>query len=125
MLYEVITFSDHLTGESAIEYQWSEVNDDSGQTIFRQIAFPNTLTWDNRDVAANATKGYYGAVTLTPFIGLGDTGSGAQLKGDFRAYKGFGTDNRFVLAGRAQIGGVFGPSLASTPRDYLFSYNFV
>jgi len=113
-------FNDRLTGESAVEYQWSEVNDDSGRTIFRQVAFPNTFTWDNRDVAANATKGYYGMVTLTPFVGLGDTGSGAQLKGDFRAYRGFGTDNRFVLAGRAQIGGVFGPSLATTPRDYLF-----
>ncbi len=102
-----------------IQYDWQKVTDDSGDTIYRQISGPSFLLWDNRDNAFDAKHGYYGRVGLTPFYGLGDsTGSGMQLTSDLRAYKAFG--GRFVIAARAQVGGVFGPSLEKTPRDYLF-----
>lgn len=113
-------FSERLSGEAALQYEWSQVTDSSGRDIFRQISLPISATWDNRDEATDATRGYYGMLEVMPFFGLGGTGSGARLEGDFRAYRGFGENDRFVLAGRAQIGGVFGPSLADTPRDYLF-----
>lgn len=112
-------FNDRLTGETGIAYIWSKVSDDYGDTIFRQIAFPNTLTWDNRDNKTDATRGYYGLLTVTPFYGLGDsTDSGLQLIGDARAYKSIG-DN-LVLAARGQIGAVYGTGLGKTPRSYLF-----
>lgn len=113
-------FNPRLTGSAGVAYGWSKVTDASGQTFFRQIALPLTATWDNRDSATDATRGYYGKLELTPFYGLSDTGSGARLSGDFRAYRALDAEARFVLAGRAQIGGVFGPSLEDTPRDYLF-----
>lgn len=113
-------FNPRLTGSAGVEYGWSRVEDSLGTTIFRQIAVPLALTWDNRDTVTDATRGYYGKATLTPFVGLSGTGSGAQMTGDFRAYRGFGAEDRFVLAGRLQLGAVFGPSLEDTPRDYLF-----
>lgn len=113
-------FNPRLTGFGGIAYEWSQVDDDLGQTRFRQVAFPLGATWDDRDNATDATRGYFGDVTLTPFKGLGETGSGARLTGDFRTYRGFGENNRFVIAGRAQIGAVFGPTLLQTPRNYLF-----
>uniref|UniRef100_UPI0035B4E6B7 autotransporter assembly complex protein TamA n=1 Tax=Paenirhodobacter enshiensis TaxID=1105367 RepID=UPI0035B4E6B7 len=114
-------FSDRLTGESGTAYIWSKVKDDYGDTIFRQIAFPNSLTWDNRDDKTDAKRGYYGLLRATPFYGLGQTtGSGMQLVADFRAYKALGTEERLVLAGRGQFGAVYGPSLGRTPRSYLF-----
>jgi translocation and assembly module TamA len=113
-------FNPRLTGSAGVEYNWSKVEDDVGTTIFRQVAFPIGLTWDNRDTPTDATRGYYGKATLTPFLGLSGTGSGAQMTGDFRTYRGFGAQDRFVLAGRLQFGAVFGPSLEDTPRDYLF-----
>lgn len=113
-------FNPRLSGEAGLQYEWSQIDDASGQTIFRQISLPLGLTWDNRDNAADATRGYYGDIELMPFFGLAGTGSGARLEGDFRAYRAFGENDRFVLAGRMQVGGVFGSSLADTPRDYLF-----
>ena len=53
-------------------------------------------------------------------MGFGTTGSGARLKTDLRAYRGFGADNRLVLAGRLQTGVVLGSGLIDTPRDDLF-----
>ena len=113
-------FNDRLTGELAIEYNWAEIADVTGTRQFRQVALPMGLEWDNRDDPLDATEGYYGALDVTPYKGLGDTGSGVQIKGDFRTYRGFGTDDRFVLAGRAQFGAVYGSGLAETPREYLF-----
>ena len=113
-------FSARLSGEAGIGYEWSQITDTADRTIFRQVTLPLAATWDNRDIPADPTRGYFGQLDLMPFYGLGTTGSGARLQGDFRAYRAFGGNGRFVLAGRAQIGGVFGPSLAATPRDYLF-----
>lgn len=113
-------FNDHLVGETKIELAWSDVDDDGDISYFRRLALPSTLTWDDRDNSADATRGYYAEVGLTPFLGFAGTGSGLRTTADLRAYKGFGAEGRFVLAGRAQIGAVFGPDLAQTPRDYLF-----
>ena len=113
-------FNERLTGEVAVQSQWAKVEYDGGMDIFRYVSFPGTLTWDNRDTPTDATRGYYGKVGVSPFIGLSGTGSGVQFTADARTYKGFGANNRFVLAGRVQAGGVFGPSIADTPRDYLF-----
>lgn len=114
-------FSDKLTVDTAIKYGWSKVTDSSGETFFRQIYFPTTAIYDNRNNDLDPTKGYYIKTGLTPFVGLGgETGTGAQLSTDLRGYKGFGARDRFVLAGRLQLGRVFGSSLGETPRDYLF-----
>jgi translocation and assembly module TamA len=113
-------FNERLSGEMGLGYEWSQVTDINGRTIYRQVTLPLALTWDNRNVTTDATRGYYGKLDLMPFYGLGTTGSGVRLQGDFRAYRPIGGSDRFVLAGRVQIGGVFGPTLIATPRDYLF-----
>ena len=113
-------FSPKLSAEAGIGYDWAKIEDATGALIYRQMTFPLSVTWENRNLPADATRGTYAKVDLMPFYGLGTTGSGARLQGDFRIYRGFGVDDRFVLAGRAQIGGVFGSDLAETPRDYLF-----
>lgn len=112
--------NDRLSGEIGLKYAISKVRENGTSRTFEQLALPIALTWDNRDNPLDATEGYYGEAIATPFLGFGTTGSGAQLKGDFRAYRGFGNADRFVLAGRAQMGAVFGSDLAETPRDYLF-----
>lgn len=112
-------FNPRLTGEFGVSYGWTEVTDDFSITRYRQLALPMNLTWDNRDVPLDATKGYYLTADATPFLGFGSTGSGAQLKADLRAYRALGS-GRFVLAGRAQVGAVVGSGLLETPREYLF-----
>jgi translocation and assembly module TamA len=113
-------FSDERTGSIGIGYRQSRVEDAAGTTDFRLITFPVTYAWDRRDDRLDATEGFYLDARVTPFLGLGSTGSGARLQGDARVYRGLGEGNRVVLAARLQYGAVLGPTLAETPREYLF-----
>ncbi|NBB98475.1 MAG: BamA/TamA family outer membrane protein [Alphaproteobacteria bacterium] len=85
---------------------------------YRLLLMPLEATYDRRDDAKNPRSGYYLNATLTPFMGISGTGSGARATMDLRGYHALG--DRLVLAGRAQLGAVYGPSLQRTPRDFLF-----
>lgn len=112
--------SERLTADAAIKYVSSRVTDASGETTYKILAFPGKITWDRRDEPTDAKHGFWLSGDVTPFIGFGDTGSGAQIIGEGRAFRSFGTDDRFTLAGRARLGSVIGPEIGETPRDYLF-----
>jgi translocation and assembly module TamA len=113
-------FSDERSGSVGIGYRQSRVEDAAGTTDFRLITFPVTYTWDRRDDRLNPTEGFFLDARVTPFLGLDGTGSGARVQGDARVYRGLGDGGRVVLAARLQYGGVFGPDLAQTPREFLF-----
>ena len=113
--------SDQLTGDIALQYRALRVDDDSGRTNFRLVALPGSITWDKRDDQNDAKRGYWLSGGMIPFVGLQDeTGSGAQITAEGRAYYSFGASDKFTLAGRARLGTVAGPEIAETPRDYLF-----
>ncbi|WP_134724798.1 autotransporter assembly complex protein TamA [Paracoccus luteus] len=112
--------SERLTGDVKLEYRQSRVTDDTGTTDFTVVALPATVTWDRRDEPTDAKRGYWLTGTVTPFSGLDETGSGLRADAEARAYRSFGADDRFTLAGRARAGSVWGPDIAETPRDYLF-----
>lgn len=112
--------SDRLTGNAAIQYRFQRVEDANGTTNFRVIALPLNVTWDRRDVPNDAKRGTWLSADVTPFLGFGETDSGAQLIGEGRAYTSFGREDRFTIAGRARLGTVVGSDIAATPRDYLF-----
>ena len=113
-------FSDRLTADAALEYQYSRVFDANGRTDFKVLALPMDVIWDRRDQPNNAKRGFYLSAELTPFAGQGDTSSGLRALGEARVFQSFGTDDRFTLAGRARAGSVFGSALETTPRNYLF-----
>lgn len=111
-------FSDDLEGELGIEIRHSRVEDVTGVQRFQLLSFPVSATLDRRDNTLNPTDGYYLRAELRPFVGFGDTSSGGRLFADGRIYQALG--ERVVLAGRAQLGSVVGPSVADAPPDYLF-----
>ncbi len=113
-------FSPQLTVTAGLSYEAADVRYKGGKQHYQLIAVPTTLAWDRRDKPLDAARGFYLGATATPFLGFGSTGSGAQLTADGRVYRGFGVDDRVVLAARVQMGTVVGPTLLSTPRDYLF-----
>ena len=113
-------FGDHLSAEAGIRYFAESVSDAAGSTDYRVLALPVRLTWDSRDDPADARRGIYLDTELTPFSGFAAAQSGGQVKADARAYRGFGTDDRFVLAGRVQVGTVIGPDLPHTPTEFRF-----
>ncbi len=112
--------SDRLSAEAGLSYIHASARDAGGRTEFDLLALPVSVTWDSRDNPTDAQKGYYLDAEITPFLGFGDTGSGARFASDARAYRSFGADGRFVLAGRFQLGTIVGPSLVDTPPDFLF-----
>ncbi len=113
-------FSDRLTARAGITYSYIEGRDSVGTFRYRNLSLPLGATWDRRNDARNATRGFYLDAELKPFLGFGTTGSGARLTFDGRAYRGFGTGERVVLAARLQGGAIAGASLLDVPRDDLF-----
>ena len=114
--------SERLTGDIALQYRRSKVDDDSdGVSDFEVLALPIAVTWDRREpLMTDAKRGFWVQGELTPFAGFQDTGSGVRAAGEARAYRSFGATDRFTLAGRARAGSIFGPEIDETPREYLF-----
>jgi translocation and assembly module TamA len=112
--------SDRLTLRGGLQVRGQRVTDLTGDYTFYNLALPLGATYDGRNDKFSATKGYFVAAELTPFLGWDGTGSGGRLTLDGRAYKGFGTERPIVFAGRVQVGSIFGSTLEETPRDYLF-----
>ncbi|MFB2594626.1 autotransporter assembly complex family protein [Paracoccus sp. p4-l81] len=113
-------FSDTLTGTAGFSLRHWRGTDPVGSFSYTLLAAPITLTWDRRDDKTNAKKGFYLGGELTPWYGLKDTGSGARLRMDGRAYRSFGSDDHVTLAGRVQLGTIIGADAADTPYEYLF-----
>lgn len=112
--------SDELEGTFSLGYRFIDTEDAFGEREFSLLTASLGATYDTRDNDLNPTRGFYLQATGTPFLGLDKTESGLLFTSDARTYYGLGADNRFVLAGRAQLGSVWGPSLSETVPDYLF-----
>ena len=119
-------FSDSLTGRVDLAYsiidgtEFSEDRITSTDFQFRSLSLPVGLVWDRRDNKTDAKRGYYVETEVKPFLGFGTTGSGVRATADLRGYRGFGAEERFVVAARAQVGVVTGANLLEVPRDDLF-----
>ncbi|MFC7705896.1 autotransporter assembly complex family protein [Plastorhodobacter daqingensis] len=114
-------FTDRITGEVALDLRYERVEDELGRITYSTLALPTRGIWDRRNSTLNPTGGTFLEATVTPFAGLSDAaGHGARLSFDGRAYRGFGSDDRFVVAGRVQGGSVIGAGLFETPREFLF-----
>lgn len=113
-------FSEELNASFGLGYRYIDTKDAFGEREFQLLTATFGATYDTRNVELNPTEGFYLSTTGTPFLGLDDTESGFRLISDARAYVGLGADDKYVLAGRAQIGSVWGPSLEDTVPDYLF-----
>ena len=113
-------FSDTLEAEFAAALFYAETTDVLGDRRFFLFTLPTSLTWDRRNDKLDATRGTYLKAQAIPFISLDSGGTGAWLHGDGRAYRGFGAEDRFVLAGRVQVGSVFAGDSGDIPPDYGF-----
>ncbi len=113
--------SNDLTVRAALGYDYSRVKDLNGQlSIFRTVSLPIGALYDSRNEKTDATRGFFVDGEVKPFYGLSGTDSGARLHVDARTYYGFGATDRIILAGRVQVGAVFGGDIDKVPRDYLF-----
>ena len=111
---------DTMTLKGAAFYERSRFDDDLGTRDFSLAGLTTGFLFDNRDEATNATRGFYVDVTAEPFYEFNFDNAALRATVEARTYFGFGAERRFVLAGRAKIGGIWGPDLAETPPDRLF-----
>jgi translocation and assembly module TamA len=98
----------------------SEVEDNFGKRDFSIYGVPVRIKYDARDDIVEPTRGYYIGATAFPYLGYSDAENGLMVTGDFRTYRGFGLDNKLVVAARVQVGSIIGPDISETPPDLLF-----
>jgi translocation and assembly module TamA len=113
-------FSDQLSARAGLTYAYVKGSDPQGDFEYQSLGLPLGVTWDRRDVAVNATRGFFLDAEVKPFLGLNDTESGARATIDGRAYRSLGAEARFVFAARLQAGAIVGPDILDVPRDQLF-----
>ncbi len=123
------TFSDTLEGELGLQLEYARVTQRYLPALpdgsfpkrdFTLVTLPGALTWDRRDDILNPTEGFYLKAEATPFFDVDGSDHGGRLQFDARIYQALGESDRFVLAGRAQAGSVFGPDLLDIQPDLLF-----
>lgn len=115
-----VTLSDTTYFTGGIGYRYSDVTDDIGNRTFSHFIVPIEGARDSRNDSLNPTSGTYFAAEVMPFIGFSGSSTGARLFTDMRGYKGFGVDEKFILAGRFTVGSIIGSDVKDTPPDLLF-----
>lgn len=115
-------FSPQLTGDLGVSVSYAQITDRFAKPFTTRemllFSLPTALTWDTRDDALDATKGYYLMAELEPFYESNQGDAGARFALDGRAYRSFG--DRTVLAGRLQLGSYTGTAAVDAPPDFLF-----
>jgi translocation and assembly module TamA len=112
--------SRRLTLRGGLTYRREAVTDASGDYTYTRLALPLGASWDSRDKPLDARDGHFIDVELLPFAGFDGAESGVRLVADARIFRSFGADDGVTLAGRLQLGRVWGPTLLGTPREDLF-----
>ncbi len=110
--------TDNLNSEIALTYLWSEVTNPRGRQTYNLLTLPAELEWDRRDDPLDPTSGFYVRAEARPFLGLGNSSSGARVAADARVYQSLGEST--VIAGRFQAGTVAGPTAQNTYPEFLF-----
>ncbi|MEL6168902.1 MAG: BamA/TamA family outer membrane protein [Pseudomonadota bacterium] len=106
--------------DAGVELRASTVEDDTGETDYRQLFFPIGATLDRRDGPLDSADGFFIDVEAAPFAGFSGSESGVRFTADGRIYEDFGAEERLVLAARVQIGSILGASETGLPNDQRF-----
>jgi translocation and assembly module TamA len=112
--------ADELTTQIGIGLLTAREVTQTGTREYILLTLPLAATLDRRNNPTNATDGYYLNLEATPFYDTTNDLLGGRIFADARAYRSFGTDDNFTIAGRAQIGSVVGTTIENAPADFLF-----
>ena len=112
--------SERTSVSTALALRYSDVSDDIGLRTFTHLTLPIAGRHDRRDDQLNTKSGSYIQASVTPYIGLNGSTSGAVMFLDARGYYSVGADKDTTFAGRAQVGSILGSGLTTTPPDVLY-----
>ena len=81
---------------------------------------PVQYVFDNRDDKLNPTTGFRAAAFAEPAHDFITGTTFVKLRGDASAYRALDQAGKFVLAGRAGVGSIFGAEIENIPADRRF-----
>ena len=111
-------FSDTLTGSIGFETQRSRTEDaSSGTQDHLIVGLRGRLEWDTRDNKLDPLRGYRNQLLLAPARDLKYHENFVTVGDDVSIYRAFGTDERFVLAGRFAAYSLAARNVLDVPAD--------
>lgn len=116
-------FGHHLTGSTGVDVSLVRITDQTEKTgkTFGLLSAPQTLNYDTRDDPLDPRKGWNLSAAAEPFfdiLGEGDPFFKTQFTGSGYLFLGTGAD--IVIAGKANIGGLWGAALENIPATERF-----
>ena len=109
-----------LTAGLSVFGTYTETRDDLGYRQFRLAGLRTDAIYDKRNDKLDPASGYYLEAIASPVREFEFANSGLRSTLEGRGYLGFGVDDRFVLAGRARVGSLYGFGVDEAPADMLF-----
>ncbi len=114
-------FDDLWTGRLGGSIEALQTTDNEGTREFILFGVPTALTRDSREDPLDPTEGSRVALEATPYLATVEATQPfvrASLGGS--TYYAIDTDDRFVLAGRARVGSLFGAETEQVPASKRF-----
>ncbi len=112
---------EHWRVSGGVSTQYSVIKEDGEETTTLLFGLPLTATRDDTDSILDPTRGSRLAFTLTPYYGTLDrelTFVSATAGGS--AYYSLDDESRYVLAGRARVGTLYGEDSEDIPANMRF-----
>lgn len=113
-----------ITEEFSVEgggfYEYSRFKDAYGTRSFSTFGLTGNVTFDGRDSKIEPTAGIFAKLDAKPFYEAEFGNSGARVDAEVRTYYSLNKEAKTVLAARAKIGTLVGPSRGEAPSNFLY-----
>jgi translocation and assembly module TamA len=112
-----------LSFQGGLKYERGQTSDVLGQVDYQLIGAPLTIRYDTTDKPLDPSRGIRLTGTVTPYPSfLGSSVGFTRANASASAYYALDEDARYILAGRAGLGSLFGApnDISNIPSNYRF-----
>ncbi|MEW7009278.1 autotransporter assembly complex protein TamA [Lentilitoribacter sp. EG35] len=113
-------YTDEISVEGGGFYEYSRFKDAFGTRNFSTLGLTGNVTFDGRDSKIEPTDGIFAKLDAKPFYETKFKNAGARVNAEVRAYYAVDKEAKTVLAARAKIGTLVGPTRSEVPTNFLY-----
>ena len=114
-------FNDYDTASAGLEVEWTDTDDAFGNNQYLTTSIPLEFVRDMRNDKLNPTEGFRASVSAKPSYEALNGTFFSTFEGSTTGYKGLGSDDQVVLAGKVAAGVLVGASaLEDVPATRRF-----
>jgi translocation and assembly module TamA len=114
-------FNKALSGSSAVNVEWADINDAFGNEHYYIVSLPSELDYDRRNNELDPTRGMRGTLNMEPLADVVGGTVALVARGSLSGYLSLSGGDRMVLAGRTAVGSIVGgDSLSDIPATRRF-----